>query len=89
MRAIAQSAAREFGPKGIRVNSVHPGMMPPMRTSQTASNPEMRAKVIGGIPLRRAGTADEAAYAMLFLASEEASYITGAELAVDGGYLAV
>jgi 3(or 17)beta-hydroxysteroid dehydrogenase len=89
IRAMTKSAAVQFGPKGIRVNSVHPGMMPPMRTSQTASNPEMRAKVIGGIPLRRAGTADEAAYAMLFLASDEASYITGAELAVDGGYLAV
>lgn len=89
IRTMTKSAAVQFGPKGIRVNSVHPGMMPPMRTSQTASNPEMRAKVIGGIPMRRAGTADEAAYAMLFLASDEASYITGAELAVDGGFLAV
>lgn len=89
IRTMTKSAAVQFGPKGIRVNSVHPGMMPPMRTSQTASNPEMRAKILAGIPLRRAGTADEAAYAMLFLASDEASYITGAELAVDGGYLAV
>jgi len=89
IRTMTKSAAVQFGPKGIRVNSVHPGMMPPMRTSQTASNPEMRAKVIGGIPMRRAGSAEEAAYAMLFLASEEASYITGAELAVDGGYLAL
>jgi len=89
IRTMTKSAAVQFGPKGIRVNSVHPGMMPPMRTSQTASNPEMRAKVIGGIPMRRAGSAEEAAYAMLFLASDEASYITGAELAVDGGFLAV
>lgn len=88
IRTMTKSAAVQFGPAGIRVNSVHPGMMPPMRTSQTASNPEMRAKILAGIPLRRAGTADEAAYAMLFLASDEASYITGAELAVDGGYLA-
>lgn len=89
IRTMTKSAAVQFGPKGIRVNSVHPGMMPPMRTSQTASNPEMRARILAGIPLRRAGTADEAAYAMLFLASDEASYISGAELAVDGGYLAV
>ena len=89
IRTMTKSAAVQFGPQGIRVNSVHPGMMPPMRTSQTASNPDMRAKVLAGIPMRRAGTADEAAFAILFLASDEASYITGAELAVDGGFLAV
>jgi len=89
IRTMSKSAAVQYGPRGIRVNSVHPGMMPPMRTSQTASNPQMRAKVIDGIPMRRAGTVEEAAYAMLFLASDEASYITGAELAVDGGFLAV
>ena len=89
IRTMTKSAAVQFGPQGIRVNSVHPGMMPPMRTSQTASDPDMRAKVLAGIPMRRAGTADEAAYAVLFLASDEASYITGAELAVDGGFLAV
>jgi len=89
IRTMTKSAAAQFGPMGIRVNSVHPGMMTPMRSSQTASDPAMRARVIGGIPLRRAGTADEAAYAILFLASDEASYITGAELAVDGGFLAV
>jgi len=89
IRTMTKSAAVQFGPQGIRVNSVHPGMMPPMRTSQTASNPEMRARILAGIPLRRAGTAEEAAWAILFLASDEASYITGAELAVDGGFLAV
>lgn len=88
IRTMTKSAAVQYGPRGIRVNSVHPGMMPPMRTSQTASDPQMRARVLGGIPLRRAGTAEEAAYAILFLACDEASYITGAELAVDGGYLA-
>jgi NAD(P)-dependent dehydrogenase (short-subunit alcohol dehydrogenase family) len=89
IRVMSKSAAVQFGKDGIRVNSVHPGLMPPMKTSVTSSDPAMREKVIAGIPLRRAGSADEAAYAVLFLASDEASYITGAELAVDGGYLAV
>jgi NAD(P)-dependent dehydrogenase (short-subunit alcohol dehydrogenase family) len=89
IRVMTKSAAAQFGKDNIRVNSVHPGLMPPMRTSLTSADPALREKVIAGIPLRRAGRADEAAWAVLFLASDEASYITGAELAVDGGYLAV
>jgi NAD(P)-dependent dehydrogenase (short-subunit alcohol dehydrogenase family) len=89
IRVMTKSAAVQYGKDGIRVNSVHPGLMPPMKTSVTAADPAVREKVIAGIPLRRAGRAEEAAWAMLFLASDEASYISGAELAVDGGYLAV
>jgi NAD(P)-dependent dehydrogenase (short-subunit alcohol dehydrogenase family) len=77
-----------IGQDGIRVNSVHPGMMPPMRTSVTAADPAVRARALAAVPLGRAGTAEEAAYAALFLASDEASYITGAEIIVDGGYTA-
>ena len=89
IRVMTKSAAVQYGKDGIRVNSVHPGLMPPMKTSVTAADPAVREKVIAGIPLRRAGRADEAAYPVLFLACDESSYITGAELAVDGGYLAV
>ena len=84
IRLMTKSAAVQFGKDGIRVNSVHPGLMPPMRSSVSSADPKLRDKVIETIPLRRAGEADEAAYALLFLASDEASYITGAELAVDG-----
>lgn len=89
IRVMTKSAAAQYGPDGIRVNSVHPGIMPPMRTSVTAADPKIREKVLASVPLRRAGTAEEAAFAALFLASDEASYVTGSELVVDGGYLAV
>jgi NAD(P)-dependent dehydrogenase (short-subunit alcohol dehydrogenase family) len=71
------------------VNSVHPGFMPPMRTSKTSADPAWRAKMLGAVPMKREGRVEEVAHAVLFLASDEASYITGTELVVDGGYLAV
>ncbi len=89
VRILTKSAAVQFGKDNIRVNSVHPGIMPPMKTSITAADPVLREKVISGIPLLRAGTVEEGAYPVLFLASDEASYITGTELVVDGGFLAV
>ena len=86
IRLLTKSAAVQYGKDGIRVNSVHPGLMPPMRTSVTSADPALREKVLAGIPLQRAGRADEAACAVLFLASDETSYITGTELVVDGGF---
>jgi 3(or 17)beta-hydroxysteroid dehydrogenase len=89
VRIMTKSAAVQFGKSGIRVNSVHPGIMPPMRTSKASADPVWRARSVGHIPLKREGRVEEVAYAVLFLASDEASYITGTELVVDGGYLAV
>jgi NAD(P)-dependent dehydrogenase (short-subunit alcohol dehydrogenase family) len=89
VRVMSKSAAVQFAKDGIRVNSVHPGVLPPMRTSTVTADPERRARMLRGVPLRREGRVEEVAYAVLFLASDEASYITGAELAVDGGYLAI
>ena len=88
IRLMTKSAAVQYGKDGIRVNSVHPGLMPPMRTSVSAADPNLREKVIGSIPMGRAGRVEEAAYAILFLASDEASYVTGNELVVDGGAIA-
>lgn len=88
VRTLTKSTAVQFGRDGIRANSVHPGLMPPMRTSGATADPAVRAKMLQTVPLRRAGEVDEVANAILFLASDEASYITGAELYVDGGYLA-
>ncbi len=89
IRLMTKSAAVQYGKDGIRVNSVHPGLMPPMRTSVSSADPKLREKVIESIPMGRAGRVEEAAYAILFLASDEASYITGTELVVDGGAIAV
>jgi NAD(P)-dependent dehydrogenase (short-subunit alcohol dehydrogenase family) len=89
VRTLTKSTAVQFGKDGIRANSVHPGLMPPMRTSGATADPAVRAKMLQAVPLRRAGEVDEVANAVLFLASDESSYITGAELYVDGGYLAV
>jgi len=89
VRLITKSGAAQHGKDGIRVNSVHPGLMPPMRTSGRTADPAVRAKTLKGVPLGRAGEVDEVAHAILFLASDEASYVTGAELVVDGGWTAV
>lgn len=88
VRTITKSAAVRHAPEGIRVNSVHPGLMPPMRTSGATADPVIRAKMLKRVPMGRNGRADEVAKACLFLASDDASYITGSELHVDGGYLA-
>lgn len=89
VRLITKAAAAQHGKEGIRVNSVHPGLMPPMRTSGRTADPEQRAETLKGVPLGRAGEVDEVANAILFLASDESSYVTGAELVVDGGWTAV
>jgi len=68
-----------------RANSVHPGVMPPMRTSGRTADPAVRTERMRFIPMRRPGEVDEVAYAILFLASDEPSDITGSEIHVDGG----
>ena len=85
VRIYTKSAAAKYGPMGIRVNSVHPGYMPPMLN---ATNQAGRASKIAATPLRRLGEPIEVAYGVLFLASDEASFVTGTELVIDGGYIA-
>ncbi len=89
VRTMTKSTAVQFGKDNIRCNSVHPGLMPPMRTSGATADPTVRAKMLKSVPLGRNGEVDEVANATLFLASDEASYVTGTELYVDGGYLAM
>ncbi len=77
--------ARELGPKGIRVNAVAPGFI---ETDMTAQMPQaVYDGMVAKTPLRRAGTAQDIANAYLWLASDEANFISGVTLRVDGGIL--
>jgi len=89
VRLMTKWAAVQHAKDNIRANSVHPGIMPPMRTSGRTAEPALRAERMRVVPMRRPGEVDEVAYAILFLASDEASYITGSEIHVDGGVLAI
>lgn len=86
VRIFTKATAVRYGPEGIRANSVHPGFMPPMRTSHP--DPTIREEQVHLTPLRRIGKPSEVAYGVLFLASDEASFISGTELVIDGGFLA-
>jgi len=89
VRLMTKSVAVQHAKDKIRANSVHPGVMPPMRTSGRTADAAVRAERMRYIPMRRPGEVDEVAYAILFLASDEASYITGSEIHVDGGAIAI
>jgi 3alpha(or 20beta)-hydroxysteroid dehydrogenase len=83
LRGMTKSAAAELASRKIRVNSVHPG---PIDTDMLkVRTPEQNAARVQQIPLKRMGTADEVAQLVLFLLSDESSYITGAEVSIDGG----
>ncbi len=88
VRLLTKSTAVNYGPEGIRANSVHPGFMPPMKSGNVPNSLGRREIAVQNTPLRRTGEVDEVAYAVLFLASDEASFMTGTELVVDGGYIA-
>ena len=87
VRILTKAMAVQYGPQGIRVNSVHPGFMPPMRSF--TPDPTAEEELARQTPLRRTGETIEVAYGVLFLASDEASFVTGTELVVDGGFIAL
>ena len=83
VRGLTKTAAAELGHDGIRVNSVHPGAI---KTAMLPDAPEGDAR-FAGLPLGRPGEAEEVANLVLFLASDESSYITATEHVIDGGSL--
>ena len=88
VRLVTKAAAIQHAKSGIRVNSVHPGSMPPMLTSGARGDGGSQDARMAAIPMGREGQPIEVANAVLFMASDEASYITGTELMVDGGFTA-
>jgi len=86
VRGMTKVVARELASTGVRVNSLHPGQIDTdMNTRQREKTPELIDKLIRGIPLRRIGTPQEIAHAVVYLACDESVYVTGSELVVDGG----
>jgi cyclopentanol dehydrogenase len=85
VRIFTKSTAIEHVGSGIRANSVHPGMIDTDMITVLLKDPEERRQRIASVPLGRVGTALDVAYAVLYLASDESSFVTGAELVVDGG----
>jgi len=87
VRLITKSAAVQYATEKIRVNSIHPGViLTPM--TEVIPHDDLQP-LIDLAPMKRGAQPEEVAWAVLFLASDEASFVTGAELAVDGGYTAV
>ena len=83
--ALTKALAVEYAPFAIRVNAVAPGFVETALTERVLKNPMISKALIDQTPLRRFGTGEDIAHAVLFLASDEAAFVTGAELAVDGG----
>lgn len=88
VRLFTQALARDLAPDGIRVNAVAPGIIATEMSETTRDNPARLSGLMARTPLKRVGQPDEIAGPVIFLASAMASYVNGAILPVDGGYLA-
>ena len=88
VRLLTKSTAIQYAADGIRCNSVHPGPVVTPMTEGRRSDPAVRELMTSRIPLGRYGEAIDVAYGVLYLASDEASFVTGSELVIDGGWVA-
>ena len=88
VRLLTKVTAIQYAKEKIRANSVHPGPIVTPMTERRRADPATKALMISRIPLGRYGEPDEVAYCVLFLASDESSFVTGSELVVDGGWTA-
>ena len=88
VRIFTKSAAVQYAAEGIRVNSVHPGPIVTPMTEARRSDAAVQEMMISRIPLGRYGESEDVAYGVLYLASDESSFVTGSELVIDGGWTA-
>ena len=88
VRLFTKNTAIQHAPDGIRANSIHPGPIDTEMIADRLATPEGRAESLARVPLGRLGNVDDVAYGVLFLASDESSYMTGSELVIDGGLTA-
>ena len=88
VRIFTKSAAIQYAKEGIRVNSVHPGAVDTPMVEYRLGNPELQAQANARSPMGRTAQPEEIAYGVLYLASDEASFVTGSELVIDGGFTA-
>lgn len=89
IRILTKAVAAECAQDRIRVNSLNPGLIETPMVARIMQDPEQHRNYLQKILLGRAGTVEEVARAALFLASDDSSYMTGAELVIDGGYTAI
>ena len=88
VRLFTKATAIQYAGEGIRANSVHPGVIETPMTANMLSNPDQRESSIARHPMGRVGRPEEVAYGVLYLASNESSFVTGSELVIDGGLTA-
>ncbi len=88
VRLLTKATAIQYAQEGIRVNSVHPGPIETPMTESRRADPDMRKVVLSRIPLGRYGQPEDVAKGVLYLASDDASFVTGSELVIDGGWTA-
>ncbi|MEN6373328.1 MAG: SDR family oxidoreductase [Smithella sp.] len=89
IKNLTQNLAREWGTKGVRVNALRPGFFPTEWSMKNFITPERDAAILGHTPMGRYGRPEELVGAVLWLFSEASSFVTGAEIAVDGGFTAM
>ena len=85
VRLFTKSTAIQYAKEGIRANSVHPGTVESPMTTPMLTNEAYRQDRMAKIPLGRLGQPEDVAYGVLYLASDESSFVTGSELVIDGG----
>ncbi len=89
VKNLTQNLAREWGTRGVRVNALRPGFFPTEWSKKNFITKEREGSILGHTPMARYGTPDELVGATLWLASDAASFVTGAEICVDGGFTAM